>query len=127
MGNRPEKGEAPAEMSLRDLAQELAELKAMISSLTMLHQSVYHSVLTGEHYTPTSERRKEILQPLFLEPGGSVQVHPGKDSTGQVRQTKFPYLHWCGACLDVFRSRSKNPKRCGKCKTPYWRKKRGDT
>lgn len=30
------------------------------------------------------------------------------------------YVHRCQRCKRDWESRSKNPRRCGKCKSPYW-------
>jgi len=34
------------------------------------------------------------------------------------------YIHHCKRCNNDWASKSENPKRCGRCKSPYWAKER---
>jgi len=34
------------------------------------------------------------------------------------------YIHHCKRCDSDWSSKSENPKRCGRCKSPYWDRER---
>jgi hypothetical protein len=53
----------------------------------------------------------EEPQGLILKPGGTAMIRPGW------------YLHWCMHCLEPFRSKTPDPKQCGRrdCRKKGWR------
>ena len=60
---------------------------------------------------------EEMTQPrIVFEPGGTIYIPPNK----RQRRRSLPFMHWCAACLDFFRSRTEYPNYCGKCKSTLW-------
>ena len=100
--------------TINETFREISVLHCQSQSDTIVHQLV-NIAREGHKKMQTILEEKEP-QPMALSPGGTVYLPPGEK-----RQSKFPYLHWCMWCLDVFRSRTQHPKRCGKCKSPLWK------
>ena len=94
--------------TIDDTFREISLLHYQSQSDTIIHQLVNIASEGHKKMQTAFWRRKNRSPWRSRSPGGTVYLPPGEK-----RQSKFPYLHWCMWCLDVFRSRTKNPKRCG--------------
>ena len=113
LAERLEKDAIAGDQDIADTLQAINILHNHSQTDTIVHQlGQIARGRTGKMQTILEETEQ---QSMALSPGGSVYLPPSDK-----RQSKFPYLHWCMVCMDIFRSRTRDPKRCGKCKSPLW-------